>query len=56
MDDSNYDLGEVVYSEKLKTQTFKQLQLERFLKSSVVIPASKLAEMKELEVQRVRVF
>lgn len=56
MDDSNNDLGEVVYTDKLKTQTFKQLQLERLLKSGAVIPASKLAETKEIEVQRVRDF
>lgn len=56
MDDSNNDLGEVVYLGKLKTQTFKQLQLERLLKSGVVIPASKLAETKKLEVQRIRDF
>ncbi len=56
MDDSIDDLGEVVYAGKLKTQTFKQLQLERLLKSGAVIPASKLAETKELELQRVRDF
>jgi hypothetical protein len=56
MDDSNNDLGEVVYVGKLKTQTFKQLQLERLLKSRNVIPASKLAETKRLELQRVRDF
>ena len=56
MDDSNNDLGEVAYVGKLKTQTFKQLQLERLLKSGAVIPASKLAETKELEIQRVRDF
>jgi hypothetical protein len=56
MDDSNDDLGEVAYVGKLKTQTFKQLQLERLLKSGAVIPASKLAETKELELQRVRDF
>ena len=56
MDDSNDDLGEVAYVGKLKTQTFKQLRLERLLKSGAVIPASKLAETKELELQRVRDF
>jgi hypothetical protein len=56
MDDSNDDLGEVAYVGKLKTQTFKQLQLERLIKSGTVIPASKLAETKELELQRVRDF
>jgi hypothetical protein len=56
MDDSNDDLGEVAYVGKLKTQTFKQLQLERLIKSGTVIPASKLAEAKDLELQRVRDF
>jgi hypothetical protein len=56
MDDSNDDLSEVAYVGKLKTQTFKQLQLERLLKSGAVIPASKLAEVKEQELQRVREF
>ncbi len=56
MDDSNDDLGEVAYVGKLKTQIFKQLQLERLIKSGTVIPASKLAETKELEVKRVRDF
>jgi hypothetical protein len=56
MDNSIDDLGDVVYVGKLKTQTFKQLQLERLLKSGAVIPASKLAETKELELQRVRDF
>jgi hypothetical protein len=56
MDDSNDDLGEVAYVGKLKAQTFKQLQLKQLIKSGVVIPASKLAETKELELQRVRDF
>jgi hypothetical protein len=56
VDDSNDDLGEVAYVGKLKTQTFKQLQPERLIKSGTVIPASKLAETKELELQRVRDF
>jgi primosomal protein N' len=32
------------------------MQLERLLKSGTVVPASKLAETKELELQRVRDF
>jgi hypothetical protein len=56
MDDSNDDLGEVVYAGKLKTKTFKQLQLERLIKSGTMIPASKLTKAKELELQRVRDF
>ena len=56
MDDSNDDLSEVAYVGKLNIQTFKQLQLERLIKSGTVIPASKLVETKDLELQRVRDF
>ena len=49
-------LGDVEYAGNIKTQTFKQFQLERLIKNGIVIPASKLAEAKELEPQRVRDF
>jgi len=49
-------LGDVEYAGKVKTQTFKQFQLERLIKHGTVMPASKLAESKELELQRVRDF
>jgi hypothetical protein len=49
-------LGDVEFAGKLKTQTFKQFQLERLIKDGTVIPASKLAETKELELQRSRDF
>ena len=49
-------LGDVEYAGNIKTQTFKQFQLERLIKDGTVIPASKLAEAKELELQRVRDF
>ena len=49
-------LGDVEFAGKIKTQTFKQFQLERLIKEGKVIPASKLAEAKELELQRVRDF
>ena len=49
-------LGDVEFAGKIKTQTFKQFQLERLIKEGKVIPASKLAEAKELEMQRVRDF
>ena len=49
-------LGDIEYSGTIKTQTFKQFQLERLVKDGTVIPASKLAESKELELQRVRDF
>ena len=56
MYDFNDDLGAVICLGKLKTQTFKEFQLERLIKSGAVIPASKLAEAKELELQRARDF
>lgn len=49
-------LGDVEYVGTIKTQTFKQFQLERLIKNGTVIPASKLAEAKELQLQRVRDF
>ena len=49
-------LGDVEFSGKIKTQTFKQFQLEQLIKDGIVIPASKLSETKELELQRSRDF
>jgi len=49
-------LGDLEYAGKVKTQTFKQFQLERLIKDGTVIPASKLAEAKDLELQRSRDF
>ena len=45
-------LGVVEFAGKVKAQTFKQFQLERLIKDSTVLSASKLAEIKELEFQR----
>jgi len=53
---SKKGLGDVQFAGKVKTQTFKQFQLERLIKDGAVIPASKLAESKELELQRTREF
>jgi hypothetical protein len=53
---SKHDLGDVQFVGKVQTQTFKQFQLERLIKDGTVIPASKLAEAKELELQRLRDF
>ena len=44
------------YAGKVKIKTFKQFQLERLIKDGIVIPASKLAEAKELVLQRARDF
>jgi hypothetical protein len=49
-------LGDVEFAGKIKTQTFKQFQLEQLIKDGTVIPASKLAEAKDLELQRSRDF
>ena len=56
MDFDSSDNSNANYSGKIKTQTFKQFQLERLIKDGKVIPASKLAEAKEQELQRVREF
>ena len=49
-------LGDVEFAGGIKTQTFKQFQLEHLIKDGTVIPASKLAEAKDLQLQRVRDF
>jgi hypothetical protein len=53
---SKKGLGDAEFAGKVKTQTFKQFQLERLIKDGTVIPASKLAESKELVLQRARDF
>ena len=53
---SKKGLGDAEFAGKVKTQTFKQFQLERLIKDGTVIPASKLAESKELVLQRAREF
>lgn len=49
-------LGDVEFAGNVKTQTFKQFQLERLIKDCTIIPASRLAEAKDLELQRSRDF
>jgi len=56
MDFDSSDNSSAKYSGKVKTQTFKQFQLERLIKDGLVIPASKLTEAKEQELQRIREF
>ena len=56
MDKDKSCLGDIEYVGNIKTQTFKQFQIERLIKDGTVIPASKLAEAKEQELQRVRDF
>ena len=56
MNKDNCDLGDIEFAGKVKTQTFKQFQLERLIKDGTVIPASNLADTKNLELQRSRDF
>jgi hypothetical protein len=49
-------LGDVKFAGKVKIQTFKQFQLEQLIKDGTVVPASKLDEAKDLELQRSRDF
>ena len=56
MDFDSSDNSSALYSGKIKSQTFKQFQLERLIKDGTVIPASMLAEAKERELKRVRDF
>ena len=53
---SKKGLGNAEFAGKVKTQTFKEFQLEQLIKAGTVIPASKLAEAKDLELQRSRDF
>ena len=56
MDFDSSDNSDTQFAGKIKTQTFKQFQLERLIKDGKVIPASKLAEAREQELQRIREF
>ena len=49
-------LGDVEFAGKIKIQTLKQFQLERLIRNGTVVPASKLDEAKDLELQRSRDF
>ena len=53
---SKKGLGNAECAGRVKTQTFKQFQLERLIKDGTVIPASKLAEAKKQDLQRIRDF
>jgi multidrug efflux pump subunit AcrA (membrane-fusion protein) len=56
MDADSSDKGSAQYAGRIKTQTFKQFQLERLIKEGKVIPASKLAETREQELKRIKDF
>lgn len=56
MDFNSSENSNAEYAGKIKSQTFKQYQLERLIKDGTVIPASKLDQARELELQRRRDF
>ena len=56
MDADSSDLSDVHFAGKVKTQSFRQTQLEKLIKEGKVVPASKLAESKEQELERIREF
>ncbi|MBU3582015.1 hypothetical protein ICN19_08295 [Polynucleobacter sp. AP-Capit-er-40B-B4] len=56
MDFDSSDNSNAHFAGKIKTQTFKQFQLERLIKEGRVMPASNLAKAKELELKRARDF
>lgn len=56
MDFDSSDNSDAHVAGKIKTQSFKEFQLERLIKDGKVIPASQLAEAKAQELQRVREF
>ena len=56
MDFDSSDNSSAKFTGKIKSQTFKQFQLERLIKDGTVMPASKLAEAKERELKRIRDF
>ena len=54
MDFDSSDNSSAIPAGKIKTQTFKEFQLERLIREGKVMPASKLAEAKGMELQRSR--
>jgi hypothetical protein len=56
MDFNSSENSNAEYAGKIKSQTFKQYQLERLIKDGTVIPASKLDQARELKLQRRRDF
>ena len=56
MDFDSSDNSDAHFTGKIKSQTFKQFQLERLIKEGKVIPASQLAKSREQELKRVRDF
>ena len=56
MDFDSSNNSSAKFAGKVRTQTFKQFQLEQLIKDGTVIPASKLVEAKAQELQRIRDF
>lgn len=56
MDFDSSDNSNAYFAGKIKTQTFKQFQLERLVKEGKVMPASNLAKAKDQELKRAREF
>ena len=56
MDFDSSDNSDAHFAGAINTQTFKQFQLERLIKEGKVIPASKLAEAKEVAEQQAALF
>jgi hypothetical protein len=56
MDADSSDLSDIEFAGKIKTQTFRQFQIEKLIKEGKVVPASKLSEVKEQELKRIREF
>ena len=56
MTNAKKELCNVEFAGKVRTKSSKQLHLERLIKDGTIIPASRLAEAKALELQRSRNF
>jgi len=56
MDLDSSDNSDAHFAGTVKTQTFKQFQLERLIKEGKLIPASKLAEAKKVAEQQATLF
>ena len=56
MDFDSSDNSGTHYFGKVKIKTFEEFQLEQLIKEGKVMPASKLAEVKANELQRIKEF
>ncbi len=51
-----YSLGNVEFADKIKIQSFRLFKLEHLIKEGFVILASRFAETKEFDLQRIQEF